>query len=299
MDKIDFVDNQKDDLTTDKIPLDVLLAKLKNLICKIAHKFAINDMNFYEDLISEGTCAVCEHYHEYDPSIAQPSTFFYPHIKSNIYIYYCENIKHTTPHYEKKTVQIKKAIDALVEANIPNPTIAQIKAEMKDEIGIKTISECLMRMQNKKMLAIDESGLDAYNSKINYSYNDNFKKNVLSAENIYMEKNQSDIILDSIASLPEIEKVCISMKYGFPPFANRKYTIIEITNYTNLSADKVKKHIKAAEHKLKEILIDKGLGEDNLKEKKKIQNAKSIGIGNMAIVDQQLLDIDDMLNDTP
>lgn len=74
-----------DELTVEKIPLDVLLAKLKNLICKIAYKFAVNDMIFYEDLIFEGTCAVCEHYHEFDPSIAQASTFFYPHIKSNIY----------------------------------------------------------------------------------------------------------------------------------------------------------------------------------------------------------------------
>lgn len=264
----DSKNNQK----KQKPSLETLCKTLYPFITKLYNtSFHMNGINFREDLIQEGQLAICEHYEEYDANLAEPTTFFRPHILHRMQEFVNGSVFNTTGHYSKNMKLISKAEEKLHECGILHPTAEQIHIETDGKASLVTIRACQDIKNCNKSISINDTD----------NFTDDFYKNAslttCSPESICIKKTETTGLKDGLSRLSSIEQECIYLKYGFGDSEAKSYR--KIAEIVELTPDKVRRVINTAINKLKDDCDIKNIYHTELKKRQKPQHRGEIGFG--------------------
>lgn len=199
------------------LAIELIIVKNDNLVLHIINTwFPSYAHSYIEDMRQEGRQAIFLHAADFDPEKGMFSTFITPYIKDAIKMYIC-GVHGISTHYSAQIKRYRKAIRALEQRGIENPTFGDIAEEMG--VGLDAVQRVYEVATRMNPISIEGDDKD---------------KELCSAfthspDALYEQEEFKNTIADAINSLPEDERAVIRESF-FSDNNKKEATLIDVAH---------------------------------------------------------------------
>lgn len=199
------------------LAIELVIEKNDNLVLHIINTwFPSYAHNYIEDMRQEGRQAIFLHAADFDPERGMFSTFITPYIKDAIKMYIC-GIHGISTHYSAQIKRYRKAIRALEQRGIENPTFGDIAEEMG--VGLDAVQRVFEVATHMNPISIEG---DEKDKELCSAFTS-------SPDTIYEREELKKTIADAVNSLPEDERAVILESF-FSDDGGKNATLIDVAN---------------------------------------------------------------------
>jgi len=185
------------------LAMELIIVKNDNLVFHIINTWFPSYVHSYiDDMRQEGRQAIFLHAADFDPEKGTFSTFITPYIKDAIKMFIC-GVHGISTHYSAQIKRYRKAIHALEQRGIENPTFGDIAEEMGVGLdAVQRVHEVALRMNPISIEGDDKDKelCSAFTSSPDVLYeHEEFKNTIADAINS-LPKEERAVILESFFS---------------------------------------------------------------------------------------------------
>lgn len=210
-----------------------------NLIIHIINKFFFSYKSKHmEDMRQEGREALFRHVVNYDETRGKFSTYITPYIIDAIKNYVC-SMHEISTHYASQLKRYHKALAALSQRSIENPTLGDIADEM--EVGLDAAQRVMEIAQHLNPISLEG---DEKDKELTSAYSS-------SPDAVYEQKEFHERIGKAIASLSEAERTVIKLSY-FSDKSGKEVPLADIASTMGKDVSAVRRLKNLALRKLQE-----------------------------------------------
>ena len=219
-------------------------------IKKILKEKNLKSLSNYSDILQSVYTYWYSQLHLYDPE--RPGTTYYKWARYQIEHAATRSAStekyQTTPHKAERNRRVERALEKLRANGIEHPTAAQIQASLGSNFSISTVEDALHSISFS-----NPASYEKFEENIRMSDDAPDIESTEYIPHIEVEKrDKAERLKTAIDSLPDEERICIMLKYGFGDQDIVKSTTgtatdTDIARITGFSVAKVKYYLRKAE----------------------------------------------------